>query len=363
MLTTKEVKGVRVCRPHKPGKEYTKDGLPRHRRKIGKIYKTVFSPDGLKVVGFIVRRPDLLWMFKRPERFLALDAMDIQDGLICPAKGMDSWDERAIKRLDVDYETCIIWEGMDVKTSDGRELGRVDEISFDERTGELNSLFLDDGGTARAIVGSVEIPMELMVGYKNGVLVVQPEAAQLLPTGGLAAKAGEATAKIGAGAKEGAKKAGQAASKAVDKGSYGLGKLIGRAKRSVTGAVDGFRQEMPAEKPAPKASSGSAAKAGGAKTSTASKGSAAKGLAAKTASGTAKPAASGKAGAAKSGTSRKAGAAKSSSGKSASTGKSSSNKSASTTKSAGKAVSDHMKAAGSMFSDFKKEFDKASKGK
>ena len=347
MLTTKEVRGVKVVRPNKPGKEYTKDGIPRHRRKIGKIYKTVFSPDGLRVVGFIVRRPDLLWMFKRPERFLALDAMEIQDGLICPAKGMDSWDERAIKRLDVDYETCIIWEGMDVKTSDGRELGRVDEISFDERTGELNSLFLDDGGTARAIVGSVEIPMELMVGYKNGVLVVQPEAAQLLPTGGLAAKAGEATAKIGAGAKEGAKKAGQAASKAVDKGSYGLGKLIGRAKRSVTGAVDGFRQEMPAEKPAPKASSGSAAKAGGAKVSTASKGSAAK-----AASGTAKPAVSGK-----------VGAAKSSSGKSASTGKSSSGKSASTTKSAGKAVSDHMKAAGSMFSDFKKEFDKASKGK
>lgn len=358
MLTTKEVKGVRVCRPHKPGKEYTKDGLPRHRRKIGKIYKTVFSPDGLKVVGFIVRRPDLLWMFKRPERFLALDAMEIQDGLICPAKGMDSWDERAIKRLDVDYETCIIWEGMDVKTSDGRELGRVDEISFDERTGELNSLFLDDGGTARAIVGSVEIPMELMVGYKNGVLVVQPEAAQLLPTGGLAAKAGEATAKIGAGAKEGAKKAGQAASKAVDKGSYGLGKLIGRAKRSVTGAVDGFRQEMPAEKPAPKASSGSAAKSGGAKASTAKASggakasTASKGSAAKAASGTAKPAASGKAGAAKSGTSSKVSAAKSSSGKSAST-----------TKSAGKAVSDHMKAAGSMFSDFKKEFDKASKGK
>ena len=206
---------------------------------------------------------------------------------------------------------------MDVKTSDGRELGRVDEISFDERTGELNSLFLDDGGTARAIVGSVEIPMELMVGYKNGVLVVQPEAAQLLPTGGLAAKAGEATAKIGAGAKEGAKKAGQAASKAVDKGSYGLGKLIGRAKRSVTGAVDGFRQEMPAEKPAPKASSGSAAKAGGAKASTAKASggakasTASKGSAAKAASGTAKPAASGKAGAAKSGTSSKASAAKS----------------------------------------------------
>lgn len=336
MLTTKEVRGVRVCRPHKPGKEYTKDGLPRHRRKIGKIYKTVFSPDGLKVVGFIVRRPDLLWMFKRPERFLALDAIEIQDGLIAPVKGMDSWDDRAVKRLDVDYDTCIIWEGMDVKTTNGRELGRVDEISFDERTGELNSLFLDDGGTARAIVGSVEIPVELMVGYKKGVLIVKPEASELLPTGGLAAKAGEATAKIGVGAKEGAKKAGQAAGKAVDKGSYGLGKLIGRAKRSVSGAVDGFRQEMPAaEKPAPKKAAAPSSKASGAKAATAK---------AKT---------SGSAGAS---------SAKTTSAKASSSGKPASAKSSSA-KSAGKAVSDHMKAAGSMFSDFKKEFDKASKGK
>ena len=372
MLTTKEVKGVRVCRPNKPGKEYTKDGLPRHRRKIGKIYKTVFSPDGLKVVGFIVRRPDLLWMFKRPERFLALDAMDIQDGLIVPVKGGDSWDDRAIKRLDVDYDTCIIWEGMEVKTSAGRELGRVDEISFDERTGELNSLFLDDGGTARAIVGSVEIPVELMVGYKKGVLIVKPEAAELLPTGGLAAKAGEATAKIGHGAKEGAKKAGQAAGKAVDKGSYGLGKMIGRAKRSVTGAVDGYRQEAgaPAKKAAaPKASStAKGGTSGTAKKATSSSGASAKGgasaksgaVAAKaTSGGTAKKtttSAKGGATASKggsSGTAKKATASKGSSAKSASTA---------SAKSAGKAVSDHMKAAGSMFSDFKKEFDRASKG-
>ena len=162
MLTTKEVAGVKVVRPNKPGREYTKDGLPRHRRKIGKIYKTVFAPDGMRVVGFIVRRPDLLWMFKRPERFLALDAFDIQDGLVVPSRGMASWDDKAIERMGVDYDTCIIWEGIQVKTRSGAELGHVGDISFDEKTGELNSLFLDDGGVARSLIGAVEIPAELM---------------------------------------------------------------------------------------------------------------------------------------------------------------------------------------------------------
>ena len=382
MLTTKEVRGVRVCRPNRPGKEYTKDGMPRHKRKIGKIYKTVFSPDGLRVVGFIVRRPDLLWMIKRPERFLAIDAYDIQDGLIVPSKGADSWDERAIKRLGVDWDTCILWEGIQVKTPDGTDIGHVDEISFDEETGELNSLFLDDGGTARALIGSIEIPHNLMIGYKKGVLLVQPEAAKLLPSGGLAAKAGTATAQMSQGVKKGAQQAGKTVGKAVDKGSYGLGKLIGRAKGAVTGARDEFKRETGGS--AQKAAGTSKAAASGAKpASTGVKASAAKasgtGKAATTAkaSGTAKAATSTKTAAAKGAASTKTSAIKTSTTKAstakastaktvtkaASSSKASSAKKASSTaaKSAGKAVSDHLKSAGSMFSDFKKEFDKANK--
>lgn len=317
MLTTKEVGGVKVVRPHKPGKEYTKDGLPRHRRKIGKIYKTVFSPDGMRVVGFIVRRPDLLWMFKRPERFLALDAFDVQDGMVVPSKGGASWDESAIKRMDIDYDTCIIWEGIQVKTRSGSDLGHVGDISFDEKTGELNSLFLDDGGVARSLIGAVEIPAELMVGYKKGVLIVENDAKSLLPSGGLAAKAGEATARASIEAKEGMHKAGQAASKAVDKGAVGVGKLIGRAKRSVTGAVDNYREE-----------SGANERAASKKATT------------KSAAPAKKKAASGSGSA------------------SAGTKKTSSSSSGKSSKSVGKAVGNHMKAAGSMFSDFKKEFDK-----
>lgn len=354
MLTTKEVRGVKVVRPNKPGKEYTKDGLPRHRRKIGKIYKTVFSPDGLRVVGFIVRRPDLLWMFKRPERFLALDALDVQDGLIVPSRGADSWDDRAIKRMDVDYDTCIIWEGIQVKTSDGANLGHVSEISFDEKTGDLNSLYLDDGGAARALIGAVEIPAELMVGYKKGMLVVKPEAADLLPSGGLAAKAGEATAKIGQEAREGAAKAGQAASKAVDAGTYGIGKALGSMKRSVTGAIDGYKVESGSAERAAQKKAAAQKEAAAAKKTSAST--------AKASSGAKKDSSSGAAakakGAASSGAAKSAKSAASANSSKSGAAKAKASSSKSSAKSVGEAVSDHMKGVGSMFSDFKKEFDK-----
>jgi sporulation protein YlmC with PRC-barrel domain len=316
MLTTKEVRSVRVCHGFKPGKEVDKNGVPRRHRKIGKVFKTVFSPDGLKVVGFIVRRPDLLWMIKRPEKFLALDAMDVQDGVIVPTMGSKSWDDEAIKRLGIDWDRCIIWEGMEVKTTGGAEIGRVDELSFDERTGELNSLFLDDGATSRALLGSIEIPAELMVGYKKGILIVKPEAKSLLPSGGLAAKAGEASAAVSAKASETQKAATEATAKAIEAGTVGVGKGVGRIKRSVTGAVDGFKKEsgIGEKKPAAKSSSGSA---------------------------------------------KKSSTGSSSGAKKTTSAKSSSSKSSSTD--AKKAVTNHLKSAGSMFSDFKKEFDKAKK--
>lgn len=307
MLTTKEVRSVKVCRAHKPGKELDKNGVPRRHRKIGKVFKTVFSPDGLKVVGFIVRRPDLLWMIKRPEKFLALDAMDVQDGVIVPTMGGKSWDDEAMKRLDLDWDRCIIWEGMEVKTSDGVEIGRVDELSFDERTGDLNSLFLDDGATSRALLGSIEIPAALMVGYKKGILIVKPEAKDLMPSGGLAAKAGEASAKVSTTAAKSQAAATEATAKAIESGTVAVGKGVGRIKNSVTGAVDGFKRESGMGEKKASSSSGAKATTGAKKAS---------------------PTPS---------------------------------KKASTSASAKKAVTNYLKSAGSMFSDFKKEYDKAKK--
>ena len=363
MLTTKEVRNVKVCKPAKPGKEYTKDGTPRRRGKIGKIFKTVFSTDGMSVVGFIVRQPDFLWMIKRPERFLALDSFDIQEGMVVPTKGWDSWDDRAIKRMGIDYDNCLLWEGIYVHDPAGNEIGHVDEISFDETTGKVGSFFLDDGGIARSLIGSVEIPAELVIGYKKGYLIVEPEALDLNPSGGLAAKAGMATAKATNDVKEAGKKAGEAAGKvagkAAEKGAQGVGKLISRTKHMVTDTRDEFR-EASGSKKAPSAVKAAAEKAASEKAA-AEKSAKAKGAS------SAKPAeakaASSKSTSAKQTSAKSTSGTKAASSKTTTTTKPATEKTASGKKSVGAAASEHLQAAGSMFSNFKKEFDKASKGK
>ncbi len=336
MLTTREMRSVKVYRKPKPGKEFTKDGLPRRGHKIGKIFKTVFDPSGMRVVGFIVRQPDLLWMFKRPEKFLALDAMEVDDGVARATMGGKSWDDAAIKRMGIDYDKCIIWEGMPVKTTEGEEIGTVDEISFDENTGEIASFFLDDGGVARALVGALEIPTEMVKGYraKDGLLEVLPEAGKSTRlTGGLAAKAGTATAKVQISAKEGAHKAGKAAGKAAEKGAEGVGKAIGRVQHMVTDTRDAFNDASG------KAEEREAAAKKASGTSSSAKSSSTK----KTTSASAK---------ATSSTTKK---------KTASTAKASSS-SEGKGKDAAAVVGEHLKGATTMFSSFKKEFDKASKG-
>ena len=81
-------------------------------------------------------------------------------------------------------------------------------------------------------VGSVVIPRDLLVGYEDGFLVVEDEAARLALNGGLAARAGEGYAKAKQTGRQAAERVGTVASDAVEKGARGLGKAIGKAKRS-----------------------------------------------------------------------------------------------------------------------------------
>lgn len=66
---------------------YEGAGGKKGKRKIGKVFHTVFDPQKPYVVGFIVKRPDLLWMFKRKDKFIAFDATEIVDGRVHPTMG------------------------------------------------------------------------------------------------------------------------------------------------------------------------------------------------------------------------------------------------------------------------------------
>lgn len=220
--------------------------------KIGRIHMTVFTPDGSRAVGFMVKRPDIAGMVKREDLFLGFDSFKLVDKgkNVRVTRGEESFDDAARGRLDVAWDRCVMWEGMDAKTSDGKELGYVNDAEFDGTTGAVSKFFVGDGGVAQKLVGSVEIPASMLRGYDKGWMIVDPAAAKLELNGGAAARAGEATARAKVDAQRAGKKIGKDAAVAVDKGSRGLGKMIGDTRRAFQEASGEPAKSAAAKKPA-----------------------------------------------------------------------------------------------------------------
>jgi len=209
MRTTKDFQGVRVL----GGKKGTKN--------LGRIKYAVFHPEEARLVGYVIKRPDILLMFQRSDQFLAFDSFRIIDGRVIAYSDVDAWDSAACKRLGFSFEDCFVWEGMPLCTESGQELGRINEISYDEKTGSVISFAVTQG--ASWLVGRGEIPISELRRFKDGQFILSDAAADMELEGGLAAKAGERVAQtaaelantskiVGKAAESGAKKAGDALS-------------------------------------------------------------------------------------------------------------------------------------------------------
>lgn len=237
-------KKARAKKPKKGEKPAAGEQSGERLPKLGKIHMAVFTPDGRSMVGYLVARPDVAGMVKREDVFVAFDSLAACEKGFRVVGEEGAFDDKARERLGVDWDSCIMWAGMDARTESGRELGYVGDAEFDESTGKVTKFLVGDGGMATALVGSVEIPPSMMIGYSKGRMIVKDAASKLELNGGLAAKAGEATAKAKIRGAEFGEKAGKATGEAVDKGSFALGKALGKAKR----AIDDARAEGEAER-------------------------------------------------------------------------------------------------------------------
>ena len=227
MATTQDYMGRKVFRLKRAGRKARAEGQEFKLAKLGRIRQALYSPDGTRVVGFIVKRPDVVGMVKRQDAFVAVDSLAREGkGLVVTREDGGMGDD-ALKRMGVVWDDCIIWGGMDVQTTDGRNLGYVDGARFDAKSGAVECFAVTDGGMANAIIGCIEVPVSMVKGYAAGKMVVAKKAAKLPPAGGLAGRAGEATAR----AQVKAEQAADVAADAIDKGSKSLGKQIGKAKR------------------------------------------------------------------------------------------------------------------------------------
>jgi sporulation protein YlmC with PRC-barrel domain len=250
---------------------------PDATSKVGKIHAAVFHPTERRCVGFLVKRPDLALMFHRSDVFVAFNGFEKVDGHFVIKRDPSATDKGACKALGVNWDHCILWIGMPIVDKSGRSYGVVSDVTFEARTGNVISVKVSEGATANVILGVREIPASLIYGFKVGVgtelalngetpadghtvlgaILVSDEVANLSVEGGLAEKAGQATAVVTERAKEkveelkpaveeathkastAAKKATKATGKAVNQGAYATGRQLGRAR----GMFSAFKEE------------------------------------------------------------------------------------------------------------------------
>ena len=268
LTTTKELANTRVI--------WEKNG-----KRVGKVHHFIFHPSKRRVLGFTVKRPDAALMFKRKDMFVSLDGYFVDDdGQVVISDAPDATDRDACKALGVDYDACVIWVGMPVMTQSEQLLGYVDVVTFDAETGAVVKIATENGAANDAILGKHVIPAKYVKGFSlgkgvalaplggyngeseddstpRGAIIVADEALDLAMEDGVAAKAGRATAiaadkakkstarvkakvdkaveQVKPSAKEAAAKAGEA----VDKGTFAVGRQIGRA----TGMFAAFKEE------------------------------------------------------------------------------------------------------------------------
>lgn len=250
VFTTKELSGVSVALAQKP------------QKVVGKVHSFIFHPTQCRVVGFTVKRPDVALMFHRGEIFVALDAFTIKDGILIVSDERQATDKAACKRLGIDWDSCIIWQGLPLLTAKGKRIGYVGDVSFFLETGEVISLKVDRGKSAELLIGVTELPAEVIKGFTFGAgdalntladdqeikggIVVFDEALSYSAEGGVAERMGSASAvgmhkvsqaidKTKPVRQEAAKKT----SDAVNRGAFALGHKLSETK----GMFSNFKKE------------------------------------------------------------------------------------------------------------------------
>lgn len=246
-----------------------------HVKKLGRVHQFVYHPKEPRCVGFLVKRPDMALMFHRKDAFVAFDGFTVIDGHIIVSSSPQAIGAGACKRLGINLDDCIIWSGLPVMTKDGETLGLVGNVIYDRTTGRVLQLEISQGATANTLLGKRCISASEILGFKRGMgtplyaadetdlnalgaLVVSDAAKEAQVDGGVAQKAGEATAivadkaqktykKVVKKAKPKVEEASKVAGEAINKGAFVTGRQIGRASGMFGKFADEFKKGMRGE--------------------------------------------------------------------------------------------------------------------
>ena len=250
-ISTKELAGLPVIDEAK-------------RKRMGKVHHFVFHPDELRVVGFTVRRPDKLLMFKRKDVFVQLHGFDVEGGSLVVRSDPAATDEGARQALGLDWESCVLWIGMPVMTKQGDMLGYIDDVAFDPLTGAVERVSTETGKAKDALLGRRVIEARSIIGFRRGqgialapmdsydggdalatqrgAIVVDAQALAEVRQGGVAEAAGKASAVVADKARKGAAAAKKGAVQAKGKADAAAARVKPEAGKAAASAEDAINK-------------------------------------------------------------------------------------------------------------------------
>lgn len=267
-MNTKDLENKKIwmTRPRKNDSDAVK--------KAGRVHAFVFHPSRARLMGFLVKRPDVAMMFRREDLFVAFNGFFQFEDYLVIREEPEAMGRGATKALSMNLDDCVLWLGLPVMTADGQSLGLADNVEFDDETGRVIALETSNGATANTLLGRRRIPGELVVGFRRGMgaklwltdddddnanalgaVIVDAAALDVPVEGGVAEKAGAATAvatdkvqktykKVVKKVKPAAAGAAEATGKAVQKGAFATGRQIARTEGMFSNFKNEFKKAM-----------------------------------------------------------------------------------------------------------------------
>ena len=164
-------------------------------RKLGSVKDVLFDPETNRILAVLVDEGG--WFDKARVvpfgsiRSFGRDAVIVPDDTVVVPADSDPVIKRALDRGKV-----VV--GMEVYTTDGRYLGKIDEVVFDEQTGQVQGFEVSGGLVAETLRGKHFVSAAETRATGLQVAFVPPETGTRVErevTGGLAAAAEEAYAR------------------------------------------------------------------------------------------------------------------------------------------------------------------------
>ena len=234
-------------------------------KSYGRLHFVVFLPKEKTCAGFLVKRPDVAWMFRRKDLFIPLDAcVSAEYEFIFNGQDYTVGSE-ALKKKKINIDACIIWDGMYAVTKSGKLIGQISSVVFSKNDGKIVKVMIGSTNRARDLLyGKIALPSSYVEGFRfvkpeafkklgiekedicEGVIVLKDEVADIIVEKGLiyqaSSTASKVTAKIKAETEQMAstiQKQTKKIQKSVDSGAYAAGEKLS----GLTGMFSEFKEE------------------------------------------------------------------------------------------------------------------------